>query len=238
MTVLDTKRMSVISLALANVVPMAGAIFFGWEVFDILLLYWFETAIIGVYFIGKLFVIVSHSAIPQIGSKHPATALIQPGSPVRTVGGLLAAGFFIMHYGGFMTVHLVFLFAMFGPPLMSGVTGFFSLDILLQGIGTVGLGIAALAVSHGISFIRNFVQQQEFTKTTLRQVLFMPYQRIIIMHLTLIASAFVVSYFDEPLFGLLIMIVLKIITDIYSHLREHARYTDNTNRDIQTSQTG
>ncbi len=50
----DLRTPSVASLVLANLIPLVGTLFFGWSSGVILVLYWFETAVIGFYSILKL----------------------------------------------------------------------------------------------------------------------------------------------------------------------------------------
>ena len=50
----DLRTPSVASLVLANLIPLAGTLFFGWSSGVILVLYWFKTAVIGFYSILKL----------------------------------------------------------------------------------------------------------------------------------------------------------------------------------------
>ena len=38
---------SLVALVLVNLVPIAGVLFFDWRVFDLLLLYWAESVVIG-----------------------------------------------------------------------------------------------------------------------------------------------------------------------------------------------
>mgnify|MGYP001574478675 FL=1 len=79
---------SIISLIIANSIPLIGVLFFDWSLIQILLLYWFESAIIGFYTILKII------------------------KANKTISFFLVP-FFILHYGGFMFGHLAFIFAFF-----------------------------------------------------------------------------------------------------------------------------
>ncbi len=43
-----------IALIAANTIPLFGVFIFGWDVFDILLIYWLESGVIGFYNILKM----------------------------------------------------------------------------------------------------------------------------------------------------------------------------------------
>ena len=45
----------VLALVVANLVPVAGMVFMGWELSDVMVLYWAESAIIGLFNIAKIF---------------------------------------------------------------------------------------------------------------------------------------------------------------------------------------
>src|SRR5688572_2147822 len=102
---------SVIVLILANLVPLAGVIFWGWDLLDLMILYWMETGIIGFY------------------------AIIQMAIASRW-GALFTVPFFVVHFGGFMAGHLFFLLMMFGGANKPNpnVTGF--PDLLMSQLGT------------------------------------------------------------------------------------------------------
>lgn len=80
----------VISLVAANLVPLVGVLFFGWDVGTILLLYWLESIVIGVLNIPKIL-----STSGNMFSK------------------VFDSAFFTVHFGGFCLAHALFLKEMF-----------------------------------------------------------------------------------------------------------------------------
>jgi hypothetical protein len=177
------------TLLLANVLPVIGVAFFGWDLFSILFLYWLESAIIGCFNILKMFI----------------------------VGGLPAVffvGFFCFHYGMFMSVHLMLLLELFG-----GGTGTF--DTLSPVIVQILPVFLFLVVSHGYSFISNFLEKGEYKHLTVQQLLFQPYGRIVIMHLTILLGGFLSATIGAPLVALVLMVVLKSAVDLAAHRQQH-----------------
>jgi hypothetical protein len=45
--------------------------------------------------------------------------------------------------------------------------------------------------------------------------------QVIVLHVTIIASGFLVTILDSPIVGLLLLVGLKIGLDLHSHVREH-----------------
>jgi hypothetical protein len=196
----DLKKLSVVTLIIANMVPIIGVLFLDWEVFPILLLFWMENVIVGVFNVLKM-LMVSANNIAQQAAKF-STIL-----------------FFCVHYGMFTLVHGVFVWVIFGLQDNS------SLDFtnLFQSIRASQLiwGILALLISHGVSFATNYVGRGEYKQTTLNTLMMQPYGRVIVLHLTILFGGFTVMALGSPVFGLLLLIILKLGIDIVAHMKQH-----------------
>jgi len=79
----------------------------------------------------------------------------------------------------------------------------------------------SLWVSHGISYYSNFLGNAEYKNVSPEQQMFSPYPRIIIMHFTILFGGTISKSIGAPPFAIALMVVLKIIIDLYSHLAEH-----------------
>ena len=193
--ILVKKYPSVIPLVLANLIPLAGVLFLKWDLFYLLLVYWFESAVIGFYNILKMIVIGRWLAIPLVL-------------------------FFMVHYGGFMYGHMLFLVSFFGP---KGVASFrFPLVVFRDYFFDVAIAVIFLLLSHGFSFFYYFLGKREYLSSSLEKQMRAPYQRIILMHLTVIFGGWAVMIFGAPIGALVIMVFLKIAIDLKAHLREHS----------------
>ncbi len=78
---------------LVNAIPLVGVIWFGWSVFEVLFLYWFENVAIG----------ITHAVRMAISTRTNAVA-----------NGWSTTTFFMLHYGMFTLVHGVFVIVFFG----------------------------------------------------------------------------------------------------------------------------
>jgi len=191
------SRPSVISLILANLMPLFGVLLFDWKLFPIMFLYWLESAIVGFYNVLKM-----------IKAEGTAAVNIELNErPIEQWSKLAVIFFFMFHYGIFMLVHGVFIFVLFGPADMS--------------LFAVFVAFPFLFISHGLSFIFNFLKQGEYKEISLGQQMMQPYLRIIIMHLTILIGGFTAKFLGAPPTALVIMILLKIMLDLYAHMKEH-----------------
>lgn len=150
---------SVIALILANLIPLAGVVWFGGDVFSTLVFYWFESAAIGCFNIVKLKKAAAESAPEDI--KELWGYLINGRSPAGFSGSALIR-FFALHYGGFMGAHAIF----FGLFLFAFTkSGFYMFPRMTPALFLTGIfSVAGFMISHGFSYMTNFIGRQEFLR--------------------------------------------------------------------------
>ncbi len=186
---------STLVLVLANLVPLAGALFWNWNLGLVMVLYWAESAIIGFFNLCKIIVVGRWAA-------------------------LFAGPFFVGHFGGFMAVHFLFLYTIFVQGSFSDTSASGS----LQDVGRLFLdlwpALGALFFSHGYSFFRNFIGRREYIGRTVQNQMSEPYTRIIFMHLVLIFGGALTLALGGATPVLVIVIVLKIVFDVRAHRKQ------------------
>ena len=188
---------STLILIVANLIPLAGSVFLGWNLADVMVLYWAESAVIGFFNICKIVVIGRWMA-------------------------LFAGPFFAGHFGGFMAVHFLFIYTIFIKQPQAGGTSAGDLTEVAQLFFILWPALAALFVSHAFSFYKNFLGRQEYRGRTVNDQMSEPYSRIIFMQLVLIFGGGLTMALGNPAPVLLIAIALKIYFDVKAHLKQHA----------------
>ena len=209
---------SVLVLIAFNLVPLAGVLFGRWTVPTLLVLYWVENGIVGLLNVPKILLATGSGSGAIVGR-----------SPAPTAGGAAArlpvALFFLVHYGLFWVVHGIFVFALpafaglgraddftaFGPPAATGIDG-----------SAVAWGAIGLAVSHGISFVLNYLGRGEYRKVSPLEQMSRPYSRLVVLHLAILFGAFVSMTIGSPIGALLVLVLLKTAIDVALHRREHS----------------
>ena len=206
----DLKKPSVIVLLAANIAPLIEVIFFGWETFILLLLFWIENVIVGI--INVLKMLTASSRGPD---KHTAKRAVIP--------------FFCIHYGIFTFVHGIFVFVVFGS-MITGDGPFPSFSSLRELIGRSQLTWAVLALfaSHLISYFHNYLGKGEYKTTSLNELMAQPYGSVVLLHITIIFGGFLVMMLGSPVFGLVLLIGLKIYVDVMAHLKQHSIFDTST----------
>jgi len=201
---------SLVVLLGANLFPLYGVLFQGWQVFPIVLLFWLENIIVGVFFILRL------------------VAARPPGAERGTgwIAKLFLVPFFAFHYGFFTMVHGVFVFALFGRE-MGDPGAFLPADAapVLDAIGKYHLlpAVVALALSHGFSYAWNYLGKGEFRRADMGALTRAPYGRVVVLHLAIIGGGFLVMALKSPVAGLVLLLVLKVCLDVAAHRREHRK---------------
>jgi len=196
-------RVSLALLIAANLLPLIGVLLWDWDVFFLLLLFWCENVIIGLFGIARMVV---------------------SSTTESTFEGLFLPVFFLVHYGGFMFGHFMVLFGMYSGSLEDVGRAVEPADyyrMVIENLNWVAL--LALFISHGWSFVENFMGHREHEKLTPQQAMALPYRRMFITHVALIAGGFLLIETGQPLGGLVLLILMKIGMDVTFHRKEHKR---------------
>ena len=125
------------ALIAVNLLPLSGVLFFNWSVYEVLLLYWSENIIIGIFNLARFW-----------------TLLRRQGD----YSALFLGPFFTIHYGGFALGHYVFLQAFFGPESGTGgeLSAMFSASFLAL--------LASHGISHVVNFLGQREYQHTTTR--------------------------------------------------------------------------
>ncbi len=156
---------------LVNSVPIFGVLFFEWNLFNTVFLFWLESGVIGFYNIVKL---------------------VKYGKLI----GIFYSLFFIGHFGIFMVTLLFGLMSAFKQEVLH--MSYFALPLIV------------LLASYGFSFFR-----ETMNNLNLMDQMFTPYKRIIVMQVAVVFGGLLVSVFKEPLLGLILLILAKLVVDIF-----------------------
>jgi Family of unknown function (DUF6498) len=201
------------ALVLANLVPLFGVLFLGWDVGSLVVLYWSENLVIGGYTILKML-------LKARGSER------------------FLVLFFTLHYGGFCAIHGFFVLqltrfagenwghpaAITWPGPLAIIQMFINLaqQLMAAAPREFLLACLALVISHGVSFVLVYLGQKEYAHTTMSELMNAPYRRIAVLHIAIIAGGFLVAKMGSPLGLLVVLVALKIGMDIILHNRSHA----------------
>lgn len=205
-----TTRTSLTVLVIANLVAAVGVLAFGWDPYQLLVLYWSETFVIGLW------------TVPRI--------LMAQASFGPTPNKLVLVPFFCVHFGVFMVAHLAFIHALTAASgafsiVRSGVIPSASDSLSLPFDLTAVIAVIGFMVSHGVSFMLHYIGQGERLRTTPQMAMMRVYPRVIVMHLAILGGAFLMTLLAMSGGVLLILVIGKTLLDAKLHKRSHHRLT-------------
>ncbi len=188
-----TKAARYLALVFSNLIPVAGVIFLGWDVGQIVVLYWFENIIIGVL------------TLPRILSAKGG----EQGGGLNGNGALGAGCFFVGHYGLFCLGHGIFTLVLLGKvsPMAAG-------DPDSDGGRGFLWALLAMAVLHTIAFVREWVMAGRWRTATPTGEVFRPYGRIMVLHTTIFLGVWGMSELSAPTWTILVLCVTKAIMEL------------------------
>ena len=195
---------SLASLALTNVFALVVAWVTDMTLRDLMLIYWIQSVVIGLSNVVRI-----------LKLRHFATAgLMVNGKPVTEGPGTKyqVAGFFALHYGFF---HFVYFMFIVGDPRHHADLG-----------SPLAYALIALSfvVNHAFS-LRHNIESDASGRPNIGTLMFMPYLRILPMHLTIIFGLGFAA--GARTFGFLLFGGLKTVADCVMHLVEHHVYAQN-----------
>ena len=217
------SRIGLVALVLANLFVALQTVRHEWSYYETLLIFWTEVALLGAYNVLRMLVVGIFGAQP-LGSW--AARWVDLGTRFnRLLFTLFGIGFFIFKFGGFALA--IGLFVLLLPAMLApeGPSGGISIHRALHAVGP-GLLTATgmLCLSHGISFVRNFLMNREYDRVSVGSLMFWPYARMSLVGGVLLAGiaiARLVPALGRATAFAVVMVLLKLLADAVSHSLEH-----------------
>lgn len=132
----------VFSALIANLIPLYGALYWQWDAFHLLMLYWTETVIIAFWTILG----ITRLPIDQLGT------ITVNGRPRPATHNSLC-GYFTLVASLFILGHLLFLWMIFSGPWLQKVSGISNLLHLLFVADGLWLALSFMVVSGWMTFL-------------------------------------------------------------------------------------
>ena len=180
-------------LIAANVLTIAAAFWFGLPLKELLLVYWVQSVMIGISFFVRMVIRIGRDSVDKFDD-------------------FLNPLFFLVHYGFFHVLYLLFL------PLGKPAGGF----SLFSGFG---ICILAFALNHAY-FLWYHIRRDQAARADPSTLFWLPYARIVPMHLMLIFGTRMASAGGS----LLLFLALKTVADVLMHVVERRILRGTTRR--------
>lgn len=199
------KPLSAWVLVVANLVPLAGVLLWGWDAFALIALFWMENVVVGIFFALRMLA-------------------LDPRDLALWLAKLFMVSFFCVHYGMFTAIHGSFVFGMLGGKRYD-VPGFLPLEPALRAATDFGLWLplGVLFASHLFSFLWNYLYRGEYQRAELAKLMTQPYGRVVVLHVAILLGGFGALALGSPVWALLVLLAMKIGLDLKAHVKEHSK---------------
>lgn len=203
---MTTPLARILAIAAYTALPLVGVLVGGWDWREVLALYWFENVSLGVAMVVRMVRAARTPATPAAGPAAHAFLIV----------------FFTLHYGIFTLVHGVFVFAIIGgaftpnaaadaadtaaadaaAPMTTPLSSMDWSGILLVWI--IGGLVQVLVAAFG-------PLPPEHQRGTV--LMMSAYPRIVVLHLAVLGSAFLITALGLPAIAAVLLIVLHGLVD-------------------------
>lgn len=199
----DQNKRSVFASGLilfaANLLPLIAVWKHNWTCYDLLVLYWTETILIGVINIFRMIIVNPQGSTPAF---HLLKIAYIP--------------FFAGHFGMFCVgIGL-------GMQVLFGEENFEVRNQIIQMLsGKSKLIFWPLVISHIFSYCWNFIAQREFKRTSVLRRMFAPYLRVIPVMAFAVGATYGCIYLQMVMWASFAFIGGKLLIDLLIHVIMH-----------------
>ena len=195
---------STLMLIAGNLVLLAFALTLHWSLFDMLVCFWTENVVIGIYTMVKI-LFAQKSADFDVPTR------------LRKITAMLL---FALHYFAFCLLFFTVIVYVFNPMEWYETAGFhvaFTIDwyVIIPAV------IVAL-VQHGASFKLNFLDKKEFNIMTISDLAKSPYKRVLLVLMAVLCVGLLMRFMLAiSVVAMVLFYLIKTIIDARRHVHEH-----------------
>ena len=182
---------SLLAIIVTGLIPIWGVLHYGWDAVQIVILFWIETLIVGVFTWLRV-----------------REAERNPGDP----GPFKVSSFFVVHYGLFWLVHGVLVWVLV-LVFMAGVgwSGAWSSTV---GDQTFWLALIGVGLMQTMIYWRDWARPEAWRGADPSTEMFKPYGRVVALHLLVIAGFWVITLTGGARNLVIVLCAAKVVVDV------------------------
>lgn len=167
---------------------------------SILFVYFLETLVIGVFNALKMYWTIR--------------ADNETETSISNFGVIL---FFLVHYGFFVAIQSIFVFAIFSidSNLFKEPFYIFENYTIVLSLKDVQYALPAIIFMNLGKFLSDFLGRKKYLQFKLEQIMFKPYVRIIIQQFVVIISFFFIAFTDAGYIAASLLIIIRFVVDFF-----------------------
>ena len=203
------QRPSALLMVAGNLVPLAGVLFFGWNLLAVMLAFWLDNVAIGIFAAGRIL-------FARVDGKTAS------GHSTAVTRAYVAASF-ALQYGFVGLVHgllVIGLFGLVGEKLAGEAVP--ELDVYVSAVlRQPEILIAAIAalLTRGIDFVTGYLRPRAYERADIGKEQSAPYRRVILLHVVVVLGGGIALALRSPVVALVMLVLLKTAGDLIGDAR-------------------
>lgn len=193
-------------LILANLLPLYGVWFEGWDPKQMFLVYCLETIIIGGYNVIKMFIVT-------LEKKKDVWENLGGGESLVT--GWFFILFFIVHYGFFVFIQTAIFAGVSGLSADGAFSPFTFLSRIFSYLNIDAKSVLYIFIAmYGFRMLFDFILSGKYRQASLGLLMFQPYVRIFIQQFVVILGSMFLAFGAGKIF-MLIFVCIKLYAEVF-----------------------
>ncbi len=194
-------------ILLQAVVFLTGILLLGWQADAIVVAYFFETVIIGLFHIIKMLIVYFAGRQQQ--------SVIRNASPgEQKQNGFAMIPFFCFHYFFFLFVQSVFMFTFINDDVGSSFNVIGNYAAMLRR-ADVQQAVMVSGFTHAAMLLRDFILPKTYHEYSLAGLFFQPYGRVVLQQVVVILSGFFFMLFKGAVVLAVLLILFRTALDTW-----------------------
>jgi Family of unknown function (DUF6498) len=190
----------------SNLIPLAGVVYFHWSLFEVLLLFWLDSVVIGVLSAAR-------SRLAHLERGFPSG---RPTPEWRT--RYVAKGLFAFFF--FTTMHGIFLILLFGTLELRELgnrwmsVGEYVAQVMLK--PEIAVAVLATVASRGFDFYINYLRPRAYETAYVSDQMGAAFGRVVVLQLVIIFGGLLIVWLRTPVAALVLLVLLKTAGDLHA----------------------
>ena len=198
-TLLSGRPLILLGIVIGNLIPVGGVLFLGWDAVQILILYWVENLVIGALTLPRI-----------LAARGETPAAEGQGKDSPGCLGL----FFTFHYGMFCLGHGIFAFILAHDFIKTEGVGAANAWARTFGSPDFWWAALALALVNLVMQVREWWMPKLWRTASPTMEMFRPYGRIAVLHVTVLAGAWLMARYNAPAYAVLFLCLGKMLLEL------------------------
>jgi hypothetical protein len=198
-----------------NLVPLAGVLFYGWQLLAVMVAFWLDGVAIGVYTAARIL-------LARLDGKAAS-------GRSSAVTRIYVAANFVLQYGFVSCVHgllVIGLFGLVGEKLAGRTVP--ELDVYLLAVlrqPETLTAAAAMLLTRGIDFVTGYLRPRAYELADIGKEQSAPYRRVYLLHVVVVLGGGIALALHAPVAALVMLVALKSAGDLLDASRRAAART-------------